>query len=136
MSGITELEQLLSQLAPVLDEGEYVFVTRPRGEYGSFADLAPVASISEKEGLSLIIPLSKAEEVAELYETTYRMITLQVHSSLNAVGLTACISDTLAANGISANVVAGYFHDHIFVPSERATQAMATLMELSKRETN
>ena len=56
-----------------------------------------------------------------------RCITLTVHSSLEAVGLTAAIATELARFGVSANVVAAYFHDHVFVPSAQAEQALAAL---------
>jgi hypothetical protein len=58
------------------------------------------------------------------------MITLRVHSSLAAVGLTAAVAAALSDHGISANVVAAYCHDHIFVPADRAEEALAALRSL------
>ena len=63
------------------------------------------------------------------YESVYKLISLNVHSSLDAVGLTAAFSAKLAEKNISANVVAAYYHDHIFVPEEKAEQALAAISE-------
>jgi len=65
------------------------------------------------------------------YEFVAAWITLQVHSALEAVALTAAISHALTEAGVSANVVAGYTHDHVFVPLERADDAMRALGTLS-----
>ncbi len=63
----------------------------------------------------------EAAEKAQLaYESKFNQITLTVHSSLDAVGLTAAVATKLASYGISANVVAAYYHDHIFVQTEKA----------------
>ena len=59
----------------------------------------------------------------------YSAKSLMIHSSLDAVGLTAAVASRLADHGISANVVAGYYHDHIFVPVEAAEQALGALKE-------
>ena len=132
MTGLTDLDQLIRKLSPKLQEGEFVFCTFPGDVYGSFSHLHPVASFREQEGLTLIIPKSSAEAAGIVFNATYRQITLQVHSSLDAVGLTAAVSTVLANAGISANVVAAYFHDHIFVPSDRAEEAVNLLIQLSK----
>ena len=67
------------------------------------------------------------------YQSVYRLITLNIHSSLDAVGLTAAFSAKLAEKNISANVVAAYYHDHIFVPKERAEQALNAILELQQQ---
>lgn len=66
------------------------------------------------------------------YPGTFRRVTLSVHSSLDAVGFMAAISTRLAANGIGVNPVAAYFHDHLFIPSARATEAMALLESFAR----
>jgi hypothetical protein len=78
----------------------------------------------ESEGLTLIISVEDAEKANIAYESKFKQITLTVHSSLDAVGLTAAIAIKLASHGISANVVAAYYHDHIFVQSEKADKAL------------
>lgn len=132
MSGETNLEKLLASMAPELMDGEYVFCTFPNARYGDYQDLEPVAAINESEGLTLLIPKSKADEKNFAYETAFKGISLSVHSSLDAVGLTAAFSSKLAVHGISANVFAGYYHDHIFVQSELAQSAVEALNELAR----
>lgn len=132
MSGETNLEKLLASMAPELMDGEYVFCTFPNARYGDYQDLEPVAAINESEGLTLLIPKSKADEKNFAYETAFKGISLSVHSSLDAVGLTAAFSSKLAEHGISANVFAGYYHDHIFVQSELAQSAIEALNEIAR----
>lgn len=132
MSGETNLEILLASMAPRLMEGEYVYCSFRDADYGDYRDLEPVAAISESEGLTLIIRRSTADAENIGYDSVYRGITLGVHSSLDAVGLTAAFSSKLAEHGISANVVAGYYHDHIFVHSDHAERAVKALDELTR----
>jgi len=132
MSGETSLEKLLASMAPALIDGEYVFCSFEKANYGDHAGLEPIASFAEAEGLTLVIPVSRADEQGLAYEAVFRGITLKVHSSLEAVGLTAAFSKKLTEHGISANVIAGYFHDHIFVQAEHAENAIAALNELSR----
>ncbi len=133
MTGETDLDILLASLSPRLMDGEFVFCVFPGSRYGDLAHLEPVAAIAEPEGLTLIVPKSRADEQSFDYSSVFRMITLEVHSSLDAVGLTAAFSGALSAHGISSNVVAGFYHDHIFVPRESADKAIAALQELSGR---
>lgn len=130
MSGERSLDKLLASLSPVLIDGEFVFLTFADARYGDRAELDPVAAVSENEGLTLVVPRSKADEHGLEYESVFRRITLTVHSSLDAVGLTAAFASKLTEHGISANVVAGYFHDHIFVPCDEAEKAISALAEL------
>ena len=129
MSGIVELSELLRHMAPVLDETEYVFCTLP-GDYADYADMQPLCSFIEDEGLTLIVTADAAAQAQLPVESTYKRITMTVHSSLDAVGLTAAISAQLTAAGISANVVAAYYHDHVFVQTEHAAKAMDSLHSL------
>lgn len=132
MSGFSNPEQLLKNLSPELQEGEFVFCTFEDETYGAYEALRPVASFAEKEGLALILTKSSAEAASIPFKTTYRQITLQVYSSLEAVGLTAAVSSALARAGISANMMAAFHHDHIFVPSARAEEAVTVLQRLSQ----
>lgn len=130
MAGETDLAILLASIAPKLMDGEFVFCTFAGARYGYHAELEPIGAFSEPEGLTLVVPLLQAVQHGLRCEPVFKGITLGVHSSLNAVGLTAAFSAKLAERGISANVIAGYHHDHIFVPSkdaQRALEALGTL---------
>ena len=132
MTGEKELEKLLVSISPELLNGEYVFCTFNNAHYGDHSDLEPLASFREVKGLTLVVPKVHADEHDLSYESVFRCITLTVHSSLDAVGLTAAISTKLAEHSISANVVAAYYHDHIFVPAGRSEQAMVALGDLAR----
>ena len=131
MSGETNLDEMLAALSPQLIDGEYVFCSFPDSSYGDHADLGPIAAIREAEGLTLVIPKPVADEKGLNYASVFSGISLSVHSSLDAVGLTAAIASKLAEYGISANVIAGYYHDHIFVQQDLAASAIDALGELS-----
>lgn len=94
------------------------------------SELQPISVFYEDEGVSLVIDRNTADEFDIPYDSVFRLISLHVHSSLNAVGLTAAFSTALGNAGISANVVAAYYHDHIFVPADKAEQAIKVLHEL------
>ena len=130
MEGIIALDELLRSMSPEIQSGEYVFCT-VEGSYADYADLNPLATFMESEGLTLILPVAAAEKAQLSCDSTFKQITLTIHSSLDAVGLTAAVSTKLADYGISANVVAAYYHDHIFVQSENADEALVALKELS-----
>jgi len=131
MSGERNLKTLLKSMSPQLLDGEYVFCTFKDAQYGDYSELQPIATVSECEGLTLVVPRAIADERNVIYETAFKGITLKIHSSLNAIGLTAAFSKKLSEHGISANVYAGFFHDHIFVQSIFADQAMAALKEFA-----
>jgi uncharacterized protein len=132
MSGETDLQSMLSDLKPVLLPDRYVFCTVKDADYGDLAHTQPLASFRETEGLTLVVSEESALREALEFEGTFRCITLQVHSSLEAVGLTAAVADALAKQNICANVIAGYYHDHVFVPSDRADHAVALLQSLNR----
>ena len=132
MTGEKKIASLLKSMSPKLLDGEYVFCTCKDAGYGDHSCLDPLASFREEEGLTLIVLKLHADAHGIRYESVFRCITLTVHSSLEAVGLTAAISSKLAERGICANIVAAYFHDHIFVPAEAVEQAMDALGELSR----
>jgi hypothetical protein len=115
VTGEKELKKLLAHISPELLDGEYVFCTFRGARYGDYLDLEPVAAVSESEGLTLVVSKRKADVSGCSYTSVFKRITLNVHSSLDAVGLTAAFSSKLAEHGISANVIVGYYHDHIFV---------------------
>lgn len=130
MAGITKLHELLKSLSPKLLECEYVFCT-VSGDLRDYLLLEPVATFMEAEGLTLVLKKSNALEAGLSFEGSFKQITLTVHSSLEAVGLTAAVATKLASKGISANVIAAFYHDHIFVQSSKADAALKALRELS-----
>lgn len=132
MVGETELSVIKASLSPELVEGELVYCTQEGASYGDYIEFAPFATVVEREGLTLVVAKEVADDAGWSYEASFRAITLMVHSSLTSVGLTALVATLLADKGISANVIAGYFHDHILVPSDRAEEAHNLLIEASR----
>ncbi|WP_240134583.1 ACT domain-containing protein [Streptomyces sp. MUM 178J] len=131
MSGERDLHTLLATMRPELNAGRYVFTTvdgpAPEG-------LRPVVTVTEPEGLTLVVRQEEADAAGLSYDYVAGWITLRVHSALDAVGLTAAVARELAeAGGLSCNVVAGYHHDHLFVPHDGAEQAVALLEALARR---
>jgi len=130
VAGETDLEKLLALLQPRLLEGYYVFCSVDDNTMSSYDGLQPLATYREAEGLSLLLLQQDADRAGLPYDSVFRGITLSVHSSLDSVGLTAAVAGKLAAHGISANVIAAYYHDHVFVPAQRADLALKLLTEL------
>ncbi len=128
MVGEINLNTLLSSMSPEFMDGEYVFCS-VQGELSEFYKLSPIATFCEAEGLTLVLPKETAAKNNLPFESVFKGITLTIHSSLDAVGLTAAISNKLSDKGISANVIAAYYHDHIFVQEEKAELALAALNE-------
>ncbi|MFF7729806.1 ACT domain-containing protein [Streptomyces sp. NPDC008001] len=128
MAGERDLSRLLSGMRPELNPGRYVYVTAadavPTG-------LTPVVTVREPEGLTLVLDQEEADKAGLPYEYVAGWITLRIHSALEAVGLTAAVSQALAQAGLSCNVVAGFHHDHLFVPHERAQEAVGVLERLA-----
>jgi len=130
MNPIKDLSKLLSSLQPIEHDDLYVFCSIPIEQF--VFDRRIVSTIREKEGLSLITTKDYADEHNLAYDHTMKWITLQVHSSLEAVGMTAAISKAFTESYISCNVVAGLRHDHLFVPSERIHSSMEVLQKLQR----
>lgn len=126
--GVTNLDELLKSMSPELQSEDYAFCT-VQGDLKDFLHLDILCTFCEKEGLTLILPATEADAAKLPYQGRFRQITLTVHSSLDAVGLTAAVATKLTSYGISANVVAAYYHDHIFVPASKAEAALAALQE-------
>jgi len=127
---VTDLRVLISTMRPQLHDGEFEFCTVPAGT--AIPDgLHPVVMIAESEGTTLVLP--SAEAAAAGFARSFRCawITLTVNSALDAVGLTAAVATALTHDGISCNVVAGYHHDHLFVPFASARAALAALEALA-----
>jgi dihydrofolate reductase len=126
---VRDLRVLLTSMAPVLHDGEYRFCTVPAGAAVP-AGLHPVATVAEAEGLTLVLPVTEADANA-MAGFACRWITLMVSSALDAVGLTAALATALTRERISCNVIAGFHHDHLFVPVDAATRAMSALAMLA-----
>lgn len=132
MTAITDLDTLLASMKPELQPGEFVFCSLPPEE--ALPDgIEPLGMFLEKEGRTVIVDAASATGLDCPKTAPMRYITLTVHSSFEAVGLTAAFSTELGRHGISANVVAGYYHDHIFVAARDAERAADVLRELSRR---
>jgi hypothetical protein len=130
VSPVSDLSVLLKTLQPVLNPGVFVFASVKDAH--ALDPAVIVASIREPEGLSVITSEADAEisGLNVLFKCAW--ITLTVNSALDAVGLTAAFASALAHSGISCNVVAGAYHDHIFVPLESAQTAMQVLDRLQR----
>jgi hypothetical protein len=129
MSGETDIKSLLKNMTPELNKGEYVFCTI------SIPDLnmgGIIGAFKENEGWTVILNKEIADKLGYKYSYVAAWITLTVHSSLEAVGLTAAFSSALAKHFISCNVIAAYYHDHIFVAQKDAEKALNVLKELAK----
>ncbi|MFF7361378.1 ACT domain-containing protein [Streptomyces sp. NPDC008125] len=129
MTGERDLRTLLKTLRPELNEGRYVFTSVRRDAVP--VGVSPVVTVMEPEGLTLVLSEYEARRAGLSHVFVAGWITLRVHSALDAVGLTAAVSLALTDAGISCNVVAGYHHDHLFVPYERAAEAVTVLETLA-----
>lgn len=129
MTGETSLGALLRSMNPELNEGEYVFCTVADSKRVEGIEL--VGSFREREGLTVILERNQAQRLGLDCDYVMAWITLTVHSSLAAVGLTAAFASALGQAGISCNVVAGFYHDHLFVGKDDALKAMTTLRALA-----
>lgn len=123
MSGERDLRTLIATMRPELQPGRFVFATVPEPPEGC----TPVVQVREDEGVTLVVPQDEADRLGLDYDYVAAMVTLRVHSALDAVGLTAAVATTLAGAGISCNMVAGYHHDHVFVPADRAEEVVRLL---------
>lgn len=121
--------QMIGGMDPALRDGEFVFATVAEVPDPGLISVA-VGTFREDEGLSLILPLPDAAAAGLPTDQPMCCITLQVHSSLDGVGLTAAVATALAKAGIACNMVAAFHHDHAFVPSADAERALEILKAL------
>ena len=129
MGGERDLARLLASMRPEPRDGAHVFTTADSVPEGAH----PVVTVWEPEGVTLVLARDDADRLGLSYEYVAAMVTLRVRSALDAVGLTAAVAGELAEHGISCNVVAAYFHDHLFVPHERGEDVVALLEALASR---
>jgi hypothetical protein len=118
---------MIAGMTPEIMPGRYVFCAADSGDWVA---LQPLAMFREAEGVSLILERNAAEAAGFPIEAPMAQITLNVYSALDGVGLTAAVSGALADAGIACNMVAALHHDHVFVPVERAEEALAILLAL------
>ncbi|RKR11516.1 hypothetical protein C8C83_3253 [Flavobacterium sp. 90] len=130
MSGEKNLEKLLKSMKPQHNLGEYVFCKVEKLGNLNLNDIEMF--FKEKEAITLILKKEIAEQLNLEYSVVMSWLTLTVHSSLEAVGLTAAFSKALSENGISCNVVAAFYHDHIFVNANDTDKAMKVLNAFSE----
>ena len=129
MQGERDLAVLLKNMEPVLNTGEYVFCTVET--LSQIPDLEKILFFfRETEAITVVLDRTVADEWHLKYTYISSWITLTIHSSLEAVGLTAAFANALKKENISCNVVAAYFHDHIFIAKDDAEKAMNALHAL------
>ena len=131
MTGETDLKKLLASMTPELLPAIHVFVTLAPGA-AQPQGVDPVMVFREREGVTLIVTEDEAKAAGLAASFRCRMITLNVHSSLEAVGFLAAITKRLASAGMGVNPVSAFYHDHLFVPAERAQEALVLLRQLAK----
>ena len=132
--GEQKLDTLLASMNPTLHPETFVFVTLPRSEKTAPPSLQPqVMVFQEAEGFTVITSKLSAEEMGFDYEFPCRMVTLNIHSSLDAVGFLARILDTLKNLSIGVNPVSGFFHDHLFVPVNKEELVLEALKDMSQK---
>ena len=130
MNGEKNLDTLLKSMKPKHNLGEFVFCKTENLEQINLSQI--IMTFKEEESITIIAEKGIADKLNLDYSYVASWITLTVHSSLEAVGLTAAFSNALSKNGISCNVVAAYYHDHIFVDIKDTNKAMEILNEFSK----
>lgn len=130
MSGESDLGTLLASMRPKLLPGIFAFATVEHGTAPP-PGVDAVMSFREAEGQTLIVRADQAAAAGLATTFRCRMITLDIHSSLQAVGFLAAITARLAAAGMGVNPVSAFYHDHLFVPEDRAQEAMDVLAALS-----
>lgn len=130
MTGETDLDTLIASMQPVLLPETYVFAHVPNWEE-AYA-LNPRMVFGEAEAVTVILSQSDASAAGVIGEFPSRMITLNIHSALDAVGFLARITTRLAQLDMGVNPVSAFYHDHLFVPEDRAEDAMEALVAMTK----
>ncbi len=132
MAGISDLNVLIKNMKPKLFGEELIFCTLSEEQFSKL-NIPLLLAFREEEGVTLILKKEDADANLLPYSGVWRMITLTVHSDLSAVGFLAKITEKLAEEGISVNVVSAFYHDHLFVPANKAEKAIEILNRLSQQ---
>jgi uncharacterized protein len=135
MSGESNVKTLLEDMRPEIQDGIFVFCALPE-DHEISSLIKPVLMFREREGTTFVMRREQAERAGLSYQFASRLITLTVHSSLEAVGFLAAITAQLARAGISVNAVSAFHHDHLFVPVHKADEALSLLQNMSTPETS
>lgn len=133
MPGERDLAKLLQNMKPEMHEDVFVFCSIP-SDQPIPAALNPLSIFREREGTTFVLRRAEAERAGLPHQFASRLITLTVHSSLEAVGFLAAVTARLAAAGISVNAVSAFYHDHLFVPEHSAEQALHLLQGMARQE--
>ncbi len=125
MTGATDLQKMLSEMRVTMRDPTYCLVSlaSPSAELRNSA----AAMIVEEEAVTLVITTDEAKANELPYDFAAAWLTLEVHSSLHAIGLTAAVAQMLTDEGIACNVLAGFYHDHLLVPAGKGHQVKALL---------
>ncbi|MCK5794797.1 MAG: ACT domain-containing protein [Anaerolineales bacterium] len=126
-SGETDLDNLIKNIQPILEDEELVFCSLSPARAEEYFVLCQGYYL-EREGITVIIGKHLADLNDLAYDLVFKRITLNVHSSLAAVGFISRITEVLAAQGFSVNVVSAYYHDHLYIQSDLAQAALETLL--------
>ena len=130
MPALKPLDRLLKEMTPTLISGEYVFISISKESYSNLK-INPLMIFHEREGVTLILNKIDADQNNLKYIEVWKLITLNVQTELTAVGFLATITDKLSKKGIRVNAVSAFYHDHLFVPVDKAHKAMTALIELT-----
>ena len=122
---VRDTDSMIAGMAPVRVPGIFHFCTTAGPDRGTAP--AAFAIIRETEGTTLVLPDAAARAAGYAVDRPMACLTLTVHSALDGVGLTAAVATALAGADIPANMIAGYHHDHVFVPEHQAEAALACL---------
>jgi uncharacterized protein len=133
LPGSTDLHYLLASITPVLSPTRHTYCTIPRDQKAPALESQAVATFLEAEGKTLVVEFEAAVRAGVEPVGEWAMLTMKVHSSLEAVGFVAAIASALAEQRISANVMSGFFHDHVLVQWSRRHEAVAALEALAIR---
>jgi uncharacterized protein len=128
MAGIKNLKLLLRSMKPELVKGQFVFCC-----VNEVSNLNPVMTFREKEGMTIVVRKRDADKNHLKYEFTWALITLDVNSSLEAIGFLAAVTKKLADARIPVNAVSAFHHDHLFVPCDKQEKAVSLLKSISQQ---
>ena len=126
MTGERDLDALIAHMQPRLSDPVYVFASLPPGAPPP-PGVKPLMMFGEDEGTTYVLTRAQAQAHGLAYAFPCRLITLNIHSALDAVGFLAAVTQRLARAGIPVNAVSAFYHDHLFAPVERAQEALALL---------
>lgn len=133
MTGEDDLDVLCCRMSPSLHATSYVYCCVQAGAVPPHVLALALGTFQETEGMTLILPRDQARAAGLVFDAEWALVTLQVHSSLEAVGFIAAVSQALAQARVPCNVVSAYYHDHLLIPFSMREQAMQVLGALTLR---